>query len=64
MHRGTGAGLRVGPLRVGEEPLGEPRAPLQRPLEAVDLQQVDADCLHESATLTDVHQALTPTVRI
>ena len=42
---------RVRPLAVGEQPLGQPRAPRERALEALDLQQVDADACHAAATL-------------
>ena len=34
---------RICTLPVGEQPLGEPRGPLQRALEPLDLQQVDPD---------------------
>ena len=34
---------RVGELALGEQPLGQPRPPLERALDALDLDQVDAD---------------------
>jgi hypothetical protein len=44
MLAGPGPAGRVGALAVGEQSLGEPRPALERPFEAIDLEQVDADC--------------------
>jgi hypothetical protein len=43
MLRRSPPGSSVVELGIGEEALGEPGMPLQRSLEALDLQQVDAD---------------------
>ena len=53
VHRRACARLRVRTLALGEQPLREPRAALERPLQAVDLEQVDADSGHDGATVTD-----------
>ena len=34
---------RVGQLALGEQPFGEPRPPLERPLEPSNLEQIDPD---------------------
>ena len=46
VHRGPRARGRVGALAVGEQPLRQRGAPGERALEAVDLQEVDADAGH------------------
>ena len=47
----------VGALAVGEQPLGQPRAPLERPLQALDLQQVDADAAHGDDSSSEVRSS-------
>ncbi len=43
MTAGPRAAARVGQLPVGEQAVREPRAALERALQALDLDQVDAD---------------------
>ena len=43
---GPRARRRVRALAVGEQPLGEPRAPRERALQAVDLEEVEAHAAH------------------
>src|SRR5918999_1500570 len=50
VHHGSRVRGGVLPLRVGEEPLGEPRRPLERLLQAVHLEEVDADAAHGGAS--------------
>src|SRR5918997_3665726 len=49
VHHGPRVRGGVLPLRVGEEPLGELRRPLERLLQAVHLEEVDADAAHGGA---------------
>jgi hypothetical protein len=48
VHGGTGAALRVGALAAGEQALGQARTPGDGPLQALDLQEIDADPVHHS----------------
>src|ERR671914_1239450 len=50
VHHGPRVRGGILPLRIGEEPLGEPRRPLERLLQAVHLEEVDADAAHGGAS--------------
>ena len=51
---GPGAGGRVGALAVGEDPLGQPRPALERALEPLDVEEVDADAAHGGGSYSTV----------
>ena len=51
VQSGTGSGRGICPFSFREDPLGQARCAGDRPLQTLDLQQVDADAFHGSATL-------------
>ena len=49
----TRASPRIGELALGEEALGEAGAALERPLDPLDLQKIQADCHRNEAIASE-----------